>query len=243
MNIFPGGNGARNYGFKMSQGEYIQWFDSDDLMLNHNLEFSIKTGIRQKADVVFKKHNPQEEPYSLVSRYDRTTQKSDSFFVDYMIGQYPVVTNDVFVKKSIVNVSFDESLRKAQEFDFFSRLFQQQLVYLFTLEITHIQKESIDSISEKTSLGSYAQFKSLIILSKKMINNYDNQPEIIERGKRQGRKLYKSYLKKGKIKFILLNFNYFAQVYNKSLLIFISFFLYNLLTKKGFDYIKSKSQT
>src|SRR5690606_11844101 len=29
----PGGNGARNYGFELSQGEYIQWFDSDDVML------------------------------------------------------------------------------------------------------------------------------------------------------------------------------------------------------------------
>ncbi|SDH03745.1 glycosyltransferase family 2 protein [Psychroflexus sediminis] len=28
----PGGNGARNYGFKMSQGEYVNWFDSDDLL-------------------------------------------------------------------------------------------------------------------------------------------------------------------------------------------------------------------
>jgi glycosyltransferase involved in cell wall biosynthesis len=23
----PGGNGARNYGFKMSKGEYVNWFD------------------------------------------------------------------------------------------------------------------------------------------------------------------------------------------------------------------------
>ncbi len=28
----PGGNGARNYGFEISKGDYIQWFDSDDLM-------------------------------------------------------------------------------------------------------------------------------------------------------------------------------------------------------------------
>ena len=40
----PGGNGARNYGFEISKGEYIQWFDSDDLMLPEKLD--LKEGIR-----------------------------------------------------------------------------------------------------------------------------------------------------------------------------------------------------
>lgn len=33
-----GGNAARNYGLEVSKGEYIQWFDSDDLMLPTKLE-------------------------------------------------------------------------------------------------------------------------------------------------------------------------------------------------------------
>src|SRR5690606_30981203 len=37
----PGGNGARNYGFKMSRGEYVNWFDSDDIMLPDFLEFKV----------------------------------------------------------------------------------------------------------------------------------------------------------------------------------------------------------
>lgn len=37
-----GGNGARNYGFKMSQGEYVNWFDSDDLMVPEKLEEQLK---------------------------------------------------------------------------------------------------------------------------------------------------------------------------------------------------------
>ena len=28
-----GGNAARNYGFELSNGEYIQWFDDDDILL------------------------------------------------------------------------------------------------------------------------------------------------------------------------------------------------------------------
>jgi glycosyltransferase involved in cell wall biosynthesis len=39
----PGGNGARNYGFKISRGEYIQWFDSDDLMLPDKITKQVKS--------------------------------------------------------------------------------------------------------------------------------------------------------------------------------------------------------
>ena len=28
----PGGNGARNYGFDVSNGAFVHWFDSDDIM-------------------------------------------------------------------------------------------------------------------------------------------------------------------------------------------------------------------
>ncbi len=34
----PGGSGARNFGFEKSEGEYINWFDSDDLMFPNHLE-------------------------------------------------------------------------------------------------------------------------------------------------------------------------------------------------------------
>ena len=35
-----GGNAARNYGFEISKGKYIQWFDSDDIMLPEKLQFA-----------------------------------------------------------------------------------------------------------------------------------------------------------------------------------------------------------
>ncbi len=38
----PGGNGARNYGFKMSQGEYVNWLDSDDLFSENKIEEQLK---------------------------------------------------------------------------------------------------------------------------------------------------------------------------------------------------------
>ncbi|MBD8490437.1 glycosyltransferase family 2 protein [Echinicola sp. CAU 1574] len=59
-----GGNVCRNYAFKLSKGEYINWFDSDDLMKeelvenrvkvieNFNLEFTVFGGVIFNADVI-----------------------------------------------------------------------------------------------------------------------------------------------------------------------------------------------
>src|SRR5690554_6998972 len=50
----PGGNAARNYGFEVSKGEYIQWFDSDDIMLQNFILDKVKVLNSFKGyDVVF----------------------------------------------------------------------------------------------------------------------------------------------------------------------------------------------
>ncbi|QDH79799.1 glycosyltransferase family 2 protein [Echinicola soli] len=36
--LAKGGNVCRNYAFELSKGEYINWFDSDDLMISYSLE-------------------------------------------------------------------------------------------------------------------------------------------------------------------------------------------------------------
>ena len=45
-----GGNAARNYGFELSRGEYINWFDSDDLMDSFHLEKHLKNLLNKKND-------------------------------------------------------------------------------------------------------------------------------------------------------------------------------------------------
>ncbi|MCB0747424.1 MAG: glycosyltransferase family 2 protein [Ignavibacteriae bacterium] len=40
-NRLKGANACRNYGFELSQGAYVNWFDSDDLMVNTRLETAV----------------------------------------------------------------------------------------------------------------------------------------------------------------------------------------------------------
>lgn len=46
-----GGNGARNYGFEISKGEYIQWLDSDDLISDTKIEFQVISMLKNNADI------------------------------------------------------------------------------------------------------------------------------------------------------------------------------------------------
>src|SRR5690606_22649204 len=49
-----GGNGARNYGLKLSSGKFVQWFDSDDIMYSNYLQERVDVFSTHKdVDVVF----------------------------------------------------------------------------------------------------------------------------------------------------------------------------------------------
>ena len=46
-----GANSCRNFGFKKSRGEYIQWLDSDDIISSEKLESQIKCLLKNDADL------------------------------------------------------------------------------------------------------------------------------------------------------------------------------------------------
>src|SRR5690554_713750 len=72
----PGGNAARNYGFEVSRGEYVNWFDSDDLMLSDFIESSIQILLSNKVDLVlfdFKYFNDETGEIT----FDRKNQTSN----------------------------------------------------------------------------------------------------------------------------------------------------------------------
>ena len=53
-NRLRGGNAARNYGFEKSQGDYIQWFDSDDIMFPDYLQKRMDVfNDNSRVDIVF----------------------------------------------------------------------------------------------------------------------------------------------------------------------------------------------
>lgn len=131
-----GGNGARNYGFSRSAGEFVNWFDSDDVMYPDFIEAKIKPILKEPdTDVVF-------SAFENVNESGERTRIANQSFSDNILddlvddrvsfGPYSFMLR----RDSIRNLKYDESLTKNQDLDFFFRFFTSS----DQLKIVHVKK-------------------------------------------------------------------------------------------------------
>ncbi|ARN71582.1 hypothetical protein BST91_07975 [Nonlabens tegetincola] len=116
-----GGNGARNYGLSKSKGEWVQWFDDDDIMLKDYLLNRI-VGIDQNTCLSYCTGfytNQELNNRRLIEVFD-----SNNLYKDYAIWNLKLLTPSVLFKKSFLlekNLVFNENILRGQETEFFCR--------------------------------------------------------------------------------------------------------------------------
>lgn len=117
-----GANSCRNYGFEISTGDYINWFDSDDVMLpgflKYNLrKFKVETQLIICSGFITNTVLEERKPILLNNNID--------LFKDFVIWKQPIVTNSVIFRKSFLNNNklFNPLIIRGQEAELFSRLF------------------------------------------------------------------------------------------------------------------------
>lgn len=120
-----GANACRNYGFSKSKGTYVNWFDSDDVMTEDKLEkqleclLATQTVFNVCQSMVFD-HVTKKE---LGLRSQRII--SDNFFNDFILDDIKWLTQAPLIKSSFIKthkITFDESLHRSQERDFFIKV-------------------------------------------------------------------------------------------------------------------------
>lgn len=119
-----GANHSRNYGFTLSKGDYIKFFDSDDVMLPTHLEESITTLVKNHYDFVvadcinFDASGLLERPYNI----DR--KNSPISAIRFAQFKTAWITNDLLVKRQFANkLQFEGDIRdQASEYQYNIRL-------------------------------------------------------------------------------------------------------------------------
>lgn len=158
-----GGNAARNYGFELSKGEYVQWFDSDDLMHPKKLETQINYLEKSNLSFCVCQKLVFEKTIDGILGLKHPLIYSDKPFKDFLMMKIVWMTPSAIWKKSFLqNFSylFDEELKAAQEWEFQSRILAVESNYIPLDEpLVYIRKHNQSiSYSENNSLRIWNYF-------------------------------------------------------------------------------------
>lgn len=158
--IKPGGNGARNYGFKLSKGAYVQWFDSDDIMEPNFIEAKIEPFLTNpEIDVVFSAFE------NVNMEGERTRVANHSFsgnilddLVDGHVSFGPL--SFMLRRATVENIRYNETLKKNQDLDFFFRFFTTNK----NLKIVHVN-QILYTVRKHKGAMTYRTYKDISKMS------------------------------------------------------------------------------
>lgn len=173
----PGGNGARNYGFLLSKGTFINWLDSDDIISENKLDSQIN-GIKNLPKAVstcrwkrFTKSiddNDFDRSYSFFKNYD----DPKLIFNDFAISKSFLPQHCYLVSRDIIQISglWNEDLMINQDGEFYTRVLLNSKNIIFScLPIVYYR-------TSQNSVSSYNSFQKAnnAIISWQLIEAYLN---------------------------------------------------------------------
>jgi glycosyltransferase involved in cell wall biosynthesis len=147
--IRKGANGCRNFGFHQTSGEFIQWFDSDDLMHVNLIEYGLSS-FQSKTDMVIFGSCEFVGPWNGESRIrSKPSNVGRHMISDILSGEKWFGTPQVLFRKRFLfqKKIFDNDLARNQETEFFVRiLLQNPVIHTIDYVLVNIRKHN-DSIS------------------------------------------------------------------------------------------------
>lgn len=120
--VSKGANGSRNYGFNISKGKYIKWFDSDDIMLPEFLQIQMDTMEQADLDGVLGNCGVYNEDFSEKLRSSwKPKIYSNNILRDYLRTQLAWQTGSGLWKRDSIQKKikpFEQEITNAQEWIF-----------------------------------------------------------------------------------------------------------------------------
>ncbi|WGK63795.1 glycosyltransferase family 2 protein [Croceiramulus getboli] len=158
-----GANSCRNIGLECSNGEYVYFFDSDDIMLADALRNAINSLVQSKSsDLAFFNYQVFFRHKSNIIINQNNKTENPNPFLSYFSGEINLATPAILWKRSTIgDVRFNPCLKKSQELDFHFQVFKSnpKISMLFVNQIGFLVRKHEDSI-----VGNYfgGNFKSLL---------------------------------------------------------------------------------
>ncbi|MDV7187446.1 glycosyltransferase family 2 protein [Lutibacter sp. TH_r2] len=148
-----GANACRNYGYEKSKGDFINWFDSDDIMMPSKLELQVIQLLKSPLYFTVCQTLVFEENRKNILGLRKKSIYSKDFFNDFISNDIKWLTQAPLIKRSFLlknNLSFDETLSQSQERDFFIRVLDKVDNYLYDESPLVLFRKHSESISHSS---------------------------------------------------------------------------------------------
>jgi glycosyltransferase involved in cell wall biosynthesis len=135
-----GANTCRNYGFELSKGEFIQWFDSDDIMLSEMIQNKVVSFQINYCDIVV----CGASFFSLIPNLNireldiSIAPKTSNPAFEYFAGNFWFGTPQAMIKKNVINnlpYIFNQKLKRNQETELYVRFFLDDLKFYYINQV------------------------------------------------------------------------------------------------------------
>jgi glycosyltransferase involved in cell wall biosynthesis len=175
LNRKAGGNAARNYAFEVSQGEYINWLDSDDLLVQNTIEEKLKIlNSNPNLDFVFgdiRKYHSKGKELEIISKIRLSDKNIDPIF-GTINGTFWVQTSLPLFKKYFLKSFqklFNERILIGQESEFFTRVFLKKPKFEFVPSSLHLWRINENSKTQNIQKSSFDKKYQLKYISVKLM--------------------------------------------------------------------------
>lgn len=213
----PGGNGARNYGFLKSFGEYVKWLDSDDLITPKLLEYEVERINSKNPEAIlthWKYFDSENNSFPERNKLVLSDHKNGIDLLNKMgeLGDFSF-PSCYLIKREIIFISglWNEHLKINQDGDFFFRVLVsinnlESIPYLGSLH----RKDGENKISQKyDALGFEKRLQSWIFIESQIkIMNTVNLERYIDGTKTI---LYNELKSRGLLELILKYHDFFKK--------------------------------
>lgn len=172
-----GANACRNYGFELSKGEYIKWFDSDDIMHPDFLEKQVEV-LENNSDLDF---CASQSLTFYKDSADQTKNEANrnpkhSLVLSYLVKNHffftgaPLWRKEYFYQKEL----FDENLTDSHESDFHFRMLLYFPKYIYLKNFLFSIRRGNESITQNIENKKASLDSKIIFFSKarKLVNEH-----------------------------------------------------------------------
>ncbi len=149
--IPKGANACRNYGLKICKGDWVQWFDSDDIMHRDSLNTRVGA-VKKDTDLLISRSAIFEKAITHILYEQKRTRPSQNVLQDFITQKITWYLPDGFWNRSFLSnkILFDESLFIGQDRDFHIRMLLENPKILFLKDCLTFYRQHAESISNQT---------------------------------------------------------------------------------------------